>query len=182
MSVFWAAGVSPDLSPGDLLVDAIVGATAVPPVPLKSKSFRGNESGWAQVAWSPDGDGRGHFLATGRKTAVMVLSHGCEIDKNGGKAPVLVAPAFPIASLPPEHQAVARNGERFAFLPIPEIAGQVPESFVDLRLVTYLPRTLIDNLSRVASASEQGQARLAAQLVGFLTRINISTLSSRQEG
>jgi len=176
---FWAAAVSADLSPGDLLVGALVGASVFPTVPLKSKTYKAGETAWSATPWSSSGDGRGHFLANGRMTSVMVISHSCEIDKQDGTKSVLVAPAFPMTNLQSDHQAVVRNGERHAFLHIPEVTGQAPESYVDLRSIAYLPRPMINALKRVASATGVGQNRLEAQLIGFFTRIDLDKLKAK---
>lgn len=176
MTGFWAPAPSLELSPGDLLTGALIGSSEMPPVPLKLKSFKAGETAWAEIPWTPDGNGRGNFLAVGRMVAIMVISHGCEIDKKDGKSPILVAPVFPISALSQDHQTVVRAGERHAFLPVPEVAGHIAESYVDLRLVSYLQRPMIQSLTRAGSATLEGQDRLAAHLIGFLTRIDLDKL------
>ena len=73
-------------------------------------------------------------------------------------------------------RGVIRSGDRYAFFPLPALAGVLDEAYVDLRAIAYLPRVVIDDAPRRASASEDGAADLAAHIVAFFTRIPVTKL------
>ena len=110
----------------------------------------------------------------------MVVSHSCEIDKKGGKGPVLVAPVLSLALTikAPTDRDFIRSGRRFAFFYVPAQGTLVEESYVDLRGTTYLRRKALDSSTRVLSSSADGVERLVAHLVAFLTRIDVEGLKS----
>lgn len=172
MPAYWASELAEELSQGDLLEDAWIGASVSPRKALKKATGKGGKIFWDESVWTEDANQLGHFLARGRRVHALVLSQSCEIDKAGGSLPVLVAPVFPLsiiqdASLRDRY----RKGERYAFMPLDELPGVVSESYVDLRTITYVPRAIIDAYERKGSATDAGALRLSTQLVAFFTRI-----------
>jgi hypothetical protein len=102
-----------------------------------------------------------------------VIWEDCQIDKmmSQGQAEtrwyVSVAPVRPLSSLPNEDARVAiREGRRMAFFPLPA-SPEIPESFVDLRLMWPVRQALLTE--RVASISPTARASLYGHLFTFLT-------------
>ena len=173
MSTYWADEVAAELSQGDLLQNIWVGTSTNPRRGLQAGSTlpKGIKS-WIEGDWK-ESDGFGHFLARGQNISAVVISQSCELDKQGGKMPVLVAPVLSIDTITVEAMRDnVREGRRHAFLPLPAIAGLLQESYLDLRRITHIPRPVIDLCDRVRSVSTAGEQRLIAQLVLFLTRID----------
>lgn len=178
--VQWASALAGDLSQGDLVSDIWVGSQAAPRTALtRGPTAKGGASVWhGGPAWRPEADGRGYFLAQGRSAYALVLSQSCEIDKRGGKGPVLVAPVLPLEETIADaaNREVIRSGRRFAFFPLPSLAPHFPESYVDLRAISYLSRKALDSATRVLSSTEAGTQTLATHLVAFFTRIDVNAL------
>ena len=182
MVQYWSDALVDELSQGDLLCETWVGTTVVPRVGLKrGPTAKGGKISWEESIWTPTTDGFGYFLGKGRNIHAIVLSQSCEIDKAGGKLPVLIAPVFPMSNISDlAMQENVRTGRRFAFLPLPAIDGVLTESYADFRAITYLPRAVVDQSERKCSVTDDGADRLAAQLVGFFTRLPFDALSKTE--
>lgn len=178
MTLCWDTQLKPELSQGDLLSLLLVGTAATPPTSLTRGQTKkhGGES-WDTSAWKADGNGQGYFLAKGRKVNVIVLSQDCEIDKDGGKVPVLVAPVFPVSAIQNQdalHAVI--NRKRYPFLPLPGIDGIIEQSYADLRCISYIDRKLISAAERQKSMSEHGVHDLVKQIIAFFTHVPFDSL------
>lgn len=152
----------------------IVSATAPEKLLKRGATQKNNVQTWEETSgWLPQKDGRGHFLASGRKLNAVVLSHDCEIDKSKR---VLVAPVLPITTIDIAHRDIVRNRRRYPFMPVSEIQNILSESYIDLRGICFLERELIDHASRLSSMSVTGLEYLRFQLIAFITRIPYSQL------
>lgn len=173
MADCWDGVIKPELSQGDLLALVIVGTADSPLVPLKRGATRkGGGESWDKSPWTPNSNGIGHFLGRGRQIDVIILSQDCEIDKRGGRVPVLVAPVFPISALSTEADRInVLSRKRYPFLPLPSIEGVLEESYADLRCTTYIYRDLIDTADRKKSMTSQGVNDLVKQIIAFMTHI-----------
>jgi hypothetical protein len=180
----WADQLKAELSQGDLLSSVLVGTAANPKAELtrgqplaKGPTRRGGGNSWDESAWKPDGNGLAFYLARGRDINVVVLSEDCEIDKDSGTAPVLVAPVFPISVIQDEAaREVVRLRQRYPFLPLPKLEGVIAESYVDLRCITYIDRKLIAATPRIASMTQAGKDELVKQIIAFFTHIPVDKL------
>jgi len=181
---FWADALAEDLSQGDLLHDAWIGTAGTPRVGLRrGATAKGGKQTWDEGEWLPQADGIGYFLGRGRSAFGIVLSHDCEIDKPGGKQPVLVAPVFPLAVIQaPAIQEMVRQGQRFAFLPLPAIPGVLPESYADFRSICYLPRVGVDESERKQSVGEVGKNAITTRLIAFFTRVQMDDVAAQKRG
>ena len=171
----WAGNLRPELSQGDLLSPVPVGSVAAPERHLKrGATQKHGVLTWQETGvWHPEPDGRGLFLALGRKLNAVVLSHDCEIDK---EKRLLVAPVLPMDTITGDALEAVRNGKRYPFMPLPEIPDVLTESYVDLRGTCFVERELIDDASRLCSMSDDGVERLQAQLIAYFTHIPLSEL------
>ena len=178
MADCWASDLKTDLSQGDLLSLVLVGTAAEPKTALTRGPTRkkGLES-WDTSAWKADGDDFGYFLARGREVHVVVVSEDCEIDKDDGKIPVLVAPVFSQDALQTDdaRQAVLQ-GRRFPFLAVEAIPDVIPASYVDLRSITFINRKLMARARRKKSMSSIGVNSLIQQIIAFFTHISVDEL------
>lgn len=163
---------------GDLLSGAWIGTSLSPGIALKNGATdKHGKLIWDESFWTSDVDGFGYFVARGGSVHALVLSHSCEIDKHGGTVPVLVAPIYYLSIIQNlEARELTRKGDRFAFMPIDAITGVIPESYADLRLTSYLQRSVVDTRLRNGSASTDGARLLTAKLVAFLTRVDINNI------
>ena len=178
MAGYWADSLANELSQGDLLSDAWIGTSLSPGIALK-KGATGKQGAqnWDESVWSANADGFGHFVARGRSVHALVLSHSCEIDKQEGAVPILVAPIYPLSIIQdPDVRERTRKGDRFAFMPVDAIPSVIAESYADFRLTCYLQRSVVFSRRRSASASENGAKLLTAKLVAFLTRVDINSI------
>jgi hypothetical protein len=174
----WADTLKVELSQGDLLTTTLVGTSVAPQTPLSRGPTKGKGiQSWNETTWRADSNGIGHYLARGRHTHVIVLSEDCEIDKDGGKAPLLVAPVLPTSLLQTaEAMEAVKSRRRYPFLPLPELAGQIPESYLDLRCITYVQRPLVTEEHRTASMTKGGVAELVKQIIAFLTHVPVEKI------
>lgn len=180
---YWANSIEHELTQGDLLRDVWVGSSATPKRSLKSGNMASNRiPTWEECGSTliTDHSGMGHFLARGRSAYAIVISHSCEIDKGGSKVPVLVAQVNPISQIDSQACENIRQGLRQAFLFLPEIEGIFPESYADLRTICYLPRAIINSCERVRSVTQDGLNLLACQVVSFVTRVNMDSITTTQ--
>lgn len=171
----WAENPKPELSQGDLLSPVPIASVTAPEKFLKrGQTLKHDVHTWQETAvWHPEPDERGHFLALGRKLNAVVLSQDCEIDR---EKRLLVAPVLSMHTITGDALEAVRNGKRYPFMPLPEIPGVLPESYVDLRGICFVERKLIDDASRLSSMSDEGVERLQAQLIAFFTHIPLSEL------
>lgn len=181
MRSFWRVDVADDLSQGDLLGDTWIGSQPSPRVGLKrGATAKGGSVIWnEQDTWTAGSDGCGYFLGRGRQAYSLVLSHSCEIDKRGGKAPVLVAPVLSLLDHTKDEsqREFVRAGRRYAFFYLGNLpCGLDGEFYADLRAITYLPRAVLDELPRIASGSGAGVQELSTHLVAFFTRVPMADI------
>lgn len=175
----WAPTLAESLTQGDLIRDAWVGAQFHPRAALKGgPTGHGGLRTWHQhPTWHPNGDGFGHYLARGRVAFAVIISYSCEIDKPG--APVLIAPVVSLSTVSAEEtKAKIIAGEKYSSFAIPELASVIESSYVDLRAITYVPRAVVDQSQRCASATDHGMQRLMAHLIGFFTRVPMSAFQA----
>ncbi len=116
------------------------------------------------------GDSGGELAATRCQVALgVVLSHGCEIDKDQKNR--LVALVRPLDVVPnQEHQQTIRGNRNFSFFYLPDYPMRMGESYVDFRRLSTVHPTFVNPLMRVASLTERAADALLAQLFLFFTR------------
>lgn len=110
------------------------------------------------------------MLSSGEIAAAIVISHDCEIDKESKPSrPILIAPAFPLDTLPPENQLAVSEQRRFSLMPLPNVP-QLGNYYADFRLIQPLRRAFLVSECRLASMNTDAVDRLQAQLTAYLTR------------
>jgi hypothetical protein len=169
---WWLQGLAAELSQGDVIRGVVVGLPVCPPVHLQKMTVKASQQVWSPGSPNPDHNGVVRLLAEGRQCDVLVVSHGCEIDKRDSKKRILVAPVASADRLSTSRDAVFEQREH-ALLPLLDIP-HLGDCYADLRLIHPVDHSFLRNENRVASMTEEGIVRLQAQLVGFFTRKDLS--------
>lgn len=123
----------------------------------------------------------------GQRNTVMVVSHGCEIDKPSAKS-CYVADVKSLETIPENQKGSIRQGKVAAVIYLPLLEPLGGESFVDLRTMYRVQlsqlcaselrtepngdrvRMLTDPSIRVGALSDDGVTVLHGQLILFFTR------------
>lgn len=159
---WWAEQLQADLSQGDIVTDLPIFHATNPVKHLKKATYKNSVSGWIES----DTPVR-EFLAEGKQSKAIVISHSCDLDK--GKGRIIVAPIALIASVPPEQQQMILEQRHFALMPLPDIP-EIGTHFADFRSLSVLHREIVVSNRRIASMTESATVRLHAQIVAFFTR------------
>ena len=170
---WWLEGLNPKgLSQGDIVSQVLSGTTDQPLKHLGKESMnKGPKRYWPEVdSFQPSKtDGRGLYVARGRVTFAIVVSHNCELDKS---KQVLLAPIAELARVNDQKsKETILSQQRRAFLPLPNIPG-LGTYYADFRVMGYSERNSILDANRQASMSDIGVLRLRTQIVAFFTRID----------
>lgn len=172
----WAASVERIRAQGDILSAVPHGVLKHPVKLLHHANIKGSGSmGWAETLnVNPDADGMVHYLQRGRHAMCMLLSYGCDIDKQADReharfivVPARSAPANVLTGRPSYHIVVLRG--------VPTLG----DCCVDLRCMSTISSDLLAELKPTASMTPLGIATLQAHIVAFLTRIDISEIINR---
>lgn len=171
-SDWWQADLPEKFDQGDVFTDVPFIMPAFPTTYLAHTNLKGGKAGWEEKDEpKPAKDGKLHFLGVGPQLCVMILNHGCDIDKakDPKRARILVAQVSTLSSLNPQQQAVVSGRESKAMLYLPDVPS-IGDAFADFRLITTVPRLLLDSKTRVGSMQIHAQEFLQAQLLTFFTR------------
>lgn len=180
----WAPELNPKgLSQGDILCSIPLGAPAAPLVFLGRDTFNHPTRGVyypqrAELERFP-GDPGGLFIAKGRITYGLVMTHSCDLDDPRDGARILVAPVANIENVSDQssRERIMRRG-RLAFVPLPAVPG-VGDCYADLRSMAPLDRPHFGDAKRACSMTEESVLLLHAQLIKYFSRVE---LSAAQDG
>jgi len=104
----------------------------------------------------------------------VMLTHDCDLD-NDPKNRVIALVRKLDSGIPETDKAnIRRNGNANYFY-LPEYGDVLPESYVDFRRISSLPRGYASNLRRVASLRPSEKEQLQLQLFFFFTRLRVRT-------
>jgi len=147
------------------------------PRPLRKATLSKKRIGY-EVDELPEGvlpttPGEGSLVpATCQVTRAMLLTHGCEIDKD--KKHRLVALIRPLPrEWDEENRKVVKEGRDFSFFYLPPGEGPLAESYVDFRRICTLAPLWVDSMTRLASLTEEARHALLLQLFRFLARVEL---------
>jgi hypothetical protein len=134
-------------------------------LPKKKKGYEIEELPEGSLPTTPvDG---GLVPATCHVTRAMLLTHGCEIDKD--KKHRLVALIRPMSKdWNEENRTVVKEGRDFSLFYLPPGEGQLAESYVDFRRICTVAPRWVDSTNRLASLSEEARKAMLFQLFRFL--------------
>lgn len=176
MSSWWRPTLNPKgLSQGDLIADMPHGLSVVPPVLLKSKTLAGGVRAWTEHVAEPS-DATQKFLYEGRFAPLLVVSHGCDLDKQKKKPKVLVALVRPITALNEVDRLQVMEQRTKSKMPLPGAPG-LGDMYADLRIITTVERSAITEGARLASMTDDAVLRLQVQMGVFFLRLTSATLA-----
>lgn len=160
------------LSQGDVIRPLISGSAVAPQKSLRRQQLKGNKPGWAEVEWTPDNNGVGHYLASGKILPCLIVSHSCDLEKKKDNSRVLISPMLPLSIFPEEARQFVLQLLTINLFPVVEVPG-LEDHCADLRCISYVDRNLVNACEIVVSMSEEGMRNLQAHLVTFFTRIKV---------
>jgi len=102
----------------------------------------------------------------------MVLSHGCEIDKDSKHR--MVALIRPLSGVPPEGLEIIRSHNNLSACYLPAYGEIMGESYVDFRRITTLHPDFLKNSERIASLTDEAVKYVQTQFFRFVTRLDVS--------
>ena len=166
---WWLGAPNPQLEQGDVFGDIPFIFTVAPIQPLIGETIKGNRQVWApRPVTDQVGGSSSSYLSNGRRSAGLLLNHGCDIDK-GHNRRLSFAAVGPISALPKEHQGPVITQQTAAMLYLPDLPG-IGDAYADLRILACVPSELAERDKRVASMSPEAIVRLQAQIVTFFLR------------
>jgi hypothetical protein len=173
----WLPAPNPrGLSQGDILVDVPVGVTRVPLTFVSHASFedRRGKTIWTEYdSLQPlKEDSAGHWLAKGRITRALVLTHSCDLDDLRDSERVLIAPIAEITMVTSGETDRRRimDGARSTYVSLPGVPG-IGDCYADLRSICPIDRFFFSPANRLCSMTDEAVAILRAQLVVHFTRL-----------
>ena len=110
------------------------------------------------------------------RTRGILLTHGCEIDKD--RKYRMVALVKPLGPLPLDDAAIIRAHRNYRYFYLPEDPGRIQEAYVDFRRITSVAPEFFSSDQRIASLTEFGRKQLLMKLVMYLTRISPESLAT----
>lgn len=111
--------------------------------------------------------------ATCQVTRAMLLTHGCEIDKD--KKHRLIALIRPLPKAwGEENRKIVEEGRDYSFFYLPPGDGQLVESYVDFRRICTIAPPWVDSMSRLASLTEEARDAMLLQFFRFLARVDVA--------
>jgi hypothetical protein len=141
----------------------------------KGETQRNKMSAWLESTEpAPAKDGRQNFLAQGAVSPAIMLSHGCQLDKDN-KSRVTVAKVGPLTEIPEQQRAGVASQQKVSMMYLPSVPG-LGDCYVDFRIITTMPRELIENQTRAACMTQSAIAQLQARLLQFFTRKDFTAL------
>jgi hypothetical protein len=122
---------------------------------------------------------RGSFkIATGDEVLAscqlafgMILTHGCEIDKDLRYCQVALI--RPLSAVPLESQDVIRTNKNLSYCYLPPYKEIMGESYVDFRRITTLHPAFLNDSERVVSLTDDAVKYVHTLLFRFWTRRDI---------
>ena len=169
MASWWLDVPESRLSQGDVVVGVPLAALAYPPTNIHKQVVKGGLEAWVTTP-AKQQKASGLFVAKGSSSAVvLVLSHGCELDKDERKGRVVVCEASPAERLNSEVRDVVFAQRRISLMPLPAVPGH-GDYYADIRTVQSVDRRIVEAGGRAASMTAEARTRLQTQLAAFFAR------------
>lgn len=171
--------VDTQLCQGDILERAPHVIVKEQPCPLRKATLSKKRIEY-EVDDLPDGalpmtPGEGILVpATCQVTRAILLTHGCEIDKDKKHRLVALIRPMPI-EWDDENRKIVKEGRDYSFFYLPPGEGKLVESYVDFRRITTVAPRWIDSMTRLASLTDPARQAMMLQLFRFLSRVEIDS-------
>jgi hypothetical protein len=147
------------------------------PCPLRKATLSKKRMGY-ELEELPEGalpttPGEGMLVAaTCQVTRAMLLTHGCEIDKDNKHRLVALIRPMP-KEWDEENRKIVKQGRDFSFFYLPAGEGQLVESYVDFRRICTVAPLWADSMTRLTSLTEEARHALLLQFFRFLARVEL---------
>jgi len=166
---WWKPQVSEELDQGDIFADIPLILPVEPLLYLHKQQLRGGSPGYlASEEPKVLKGGALQFLASGRVGTAMLLSHGCEIDKQNNKRLTFVSVSR-LSDLPPVDQERVAARQTVAMLYLPNVPS-VGDAYADFRLISIVARETVNKKQRIASMQPEAQVWVHGHLFEFFVR------------
>jgi hypothetical protein len=103
----------------------------------------------------------------------MVLSHGCEIDKDSRYR--MIALIRPLSVAPSDGQEIIRANNDLSSCYLPAYGEIMGESYVDFRRITTLHPDFLRDAERIVSLTDDAMKYIQAQFFRYFTRLDVSS-------
>jgi hypothetical protein len=147
------------------------------PLPLRkatlSKKRTGYEAEELAEGTLPATPAEGALVpATCQVTRAMLLTHGCEIDKD--KKHRLIALIRPMPKeWNEENRKIVKEGRDYSFFYLPPGDGKLVESYVDFRRICTVAPIWVDSMPRLTSLTEEARQAMMLQFFRYLARVEL---------
>ena len=140
-------------------------------LPKKKIGYEIEELPEGSVPVTPAGGGL--VPATCHVTRAMLLTHGCEIDKDNKHRLVALIRPMP-KDWDEENRTIVKEGRDLSFFYLPPGEGQLAESYVDFRRICTVAPQWVDSTTRLGSLSELARQAMLLQFFRFLARVELT--------
>jgi hypothetical protein len=170
--------VDPELCQGDILERAPHLLLKEQPRPLRKVTLPGNRAGFeleelaAGALPTTPAEGA-QVAATCQISRAMLLTHGCEIDKDKKHRTVALIRLI-AANMPEQDRLAIRENRRYALFYLPAGGESLPESYVDFRRICTISPQWVDSAPRVASLTKPANQAMLLQFFRFLSRAELN--------
>jgi hypothetical protein len=169
--------VDPQLCQGDILERVPHVHVKDQPRPLRATTLPGKKAGYQvdDVAPGelPQTPSEGVLVAAScQVTRAMLLSHGCEIDKDKKHRLIVLIRPVP-ANMPEQDRTVIREARNYSYFYLPAGEGPLTESYVDFRRIGTVAPQWVDSATRLASLTEVARQAMLLQFFRFLSRVEL---------
>jgi hypothetical protein len=101
----------------------------------------------------------------------ILLTHGCEVDKDSKHRMVALVRALPpVEAANPRDAQIIREQKNLSTFYLPDYPERLEESYVDFRRVSCISPMLIDPSQRIASLTENGLKQFLIKFFMYITR------------
>jgi hypothetical protein len=174
----WLPALNPvGLSQGDILRDIPLGGTLVPLTFLSKEPFTTEQqrvvyTKYDQLQPYPQEQDVGHWVAKGRVSFAVVVTHSCDLDDIEDTERIVVAPVFKISRVTSSEADRARimNGGRATYAPLPNVPN-LGDCYAELRSMYCVDRSLFTAEHRLCSMTDEAVWIFRAQLIDYFTRL-----------
>lgn len=165
---WWRDQIPKEFNQGDIFADVPFLESVHPLEPLAHTSMKGGASGWMKAKAMPGPEKLVSWRAEGRMFHGILLNHGCDLDKPNNKRCQLVA-VLPLSAYPEGQHDMIVDQRSIPLMFLPDVPG-IGHMVADLRVLTTVPRALVNSITRVAAMTFDAKLRLMAQVMEFYTR------------
>lgn len=103
----------------------------------------------------------------------ILLTHGCEVDKDKNHRIIALVRQIEGASLNAEEMNTIRTNGKYACFHLPALDGKLPESYVDFRRISTVGLGWLSSHTRPTSLSEAARRKMLLAMFRFFARLQL---------